>query len=66
MPVTPEKFAQSFEVYMDARDERDRQEERMEQYKPIIISYVKANGTHGKPMRLDDAKLEYNGFGVHH
>lgn len=66
MPVTLEKFAQAFEAYMDAREERDRQEARMEQFKPIIVAYVKANGEHGKPMRPDDAKLEYNGFSIHH
>lgn len=66
LPVTPEKFGQAFEVYMDARAERDRQDERMEQFKPIIITYVKANGSHEKPMRPDDAKMEYSGFGVHH
>lgn len=66
LPVTEEKFAQAFEVFMDARAERDRQEERMDAFKPIIVDYVKANGEHGKPTRPDDAKMEYNGYGVHY
>lgn len=64
LPVTEEQMAQAFEVFMDSRSERDRMEARMDQFKPIIVSYVKANGEHGKPLHPDDAKLEYNGYGL--
>jgi hypothetical protein len=58
-------MAQAFEVYMDSRTERDRMEARMEQFKPIIVSYVKKHGeSSGKPLYPDDMTMEYNGYGV--